>query len=127
MTWVTTEDVIAIHSVVIKVSGGIDGLRDGPGLDAAVNAPMQSFGGTDLFPTIIDKIARLGYGLASNHAFIDGNKRIGAIMTQLLLKWNGYKLSLKTGELAEMFISLADGKAGEKELHDWIETHLDPS
>ncbi|MBQ2661182.1 MAG: type II toxin-antitoxin system death-on-curing family toxin [Clostridia bacterium] len=60
------------------------------------------------------------YGLAANHAFIDGNKRIGAMMTQLLLKWNGYSLSLNPGELADMFISIADGKTSEKDLLQWI-------
>ena len=88
MIWVTAEDVVAIHSRIIQVSGGIDGLRDRAGLEAAIAAPLQSFGGEDLFPTDIEKIARIGFGLASNHAFIDGNKRIGAMVTQLLLKWN---------------------------------------
>lgn len=87
MIWVTAEDVVAIHSRIIQVSGGIDGLRDRAGLEAAIAAPLQSFGGEDLFPTDIEKIARIGFGLASNHAFIDGNKRIGAMVTQLLLKW----------------------------------------
>lgn len=59
----------------------------------------------------MEKIARLGYGLASNHAFLDGNKRIGAMMTQLLLRWNGYPLTLQPGELSDMFISLAAGTA----------------
>lgn len=76
MIWVTAEDVVAIHSRIIQVSGGIDGLRDRAGLEAAIAAPLQSFGGEDLFPTDIEKIARIGFGLASNHAFIDGNKRI---------------------------------------------------
>ena len=94
MIWVTAEDVVAIHSRIIQVSGGIDGLRDRAGLEAAIAAPLQSFGGEDLFPTDIEKIARIGFGLASNHAFIDGNKRIGAMVTQLLLKWNGYQFQL---------------------------------
>lgn len=72
MIWVTAEDVVAIHSRIIQVSGGIDGLRDRAGLEAAIAAPLQSFGGEDLFPTDIEKIARIGFGLASNHAFIDG-------------------------------------------------------
>lgn len=68
MIWVTAEDVVAIHSRIIQVSGGIDGLRDRAGLEAAIAAPLQSFGGEDLFPTDIEKIARIGFGLASNHA-----------------------------------------------------------
>lgn len=80
-------------------------------------------GGEDLFPSDIEKIARIGFGLASNHAFLDGNKRIGAMMTQLLLKWNGYQLRLKQGELADMFIAIADGTSDERDLLNWIQEH----
>ena len=90
MIWPTADDLINIHSVVIRKSGGLDGLRDRAGLEAAVSAPFQSFGGEDLYKSDLEKIARLGYGLAANHAFIDGNKRIGAMSVQLVLKWNGY-------------------------------------
>ena len=124
MIWISAEDVILIHSRVIEGSGGLDGLRDREGLEAAVSAPMQTFDGKELYPTDLEKIARLGFGLASNHAFVDGNKRIGAMMTQLLLKWNGYDLTLHTGELADMFIAIADGTAKEKDLLDWISKHL---
>ena len=124
MIWISAEDVILIHSRVIEGSGGLDGLRDRDGLEAAVAAPMQTFDGTELYPTDIEKIARLGFGLASNHAFVDGNKWIGAMMTQLLLKWNGYDLTLRSGELADMFIAIADGTAKEKDLLDWIHRHL---
>lgn len=125
MIWITADDVIQIHSRVIQRSGGMDGLRDRASLEAAISAPMQSFGGQDLYPTIVEKIARLGYGLASNHAFVDGNKRIGAMMTQLLLKWNGFQMSLRSGELADMFIAIADGSAKESDLLDWIQEHLE--
>lgn len=125
MIWITTDDVIQIHSRVIQRSGGMDGLRDRASLEAAVSAPMQSFGGQDLYPTTVEKIARLGYGLASNHAFVDGNKRIGAMMTQLLLKWNGFQMSLRSGELADMFIAIADGSAKESDLLAWIQEHLE--
>ena len=125
MIWITADDVIQIHSLVIQRSGGMDGLRDRASLEAAISAPMQSFGGEDLYPTIVEKIARLGYGLASNHAFVDGNKRIGAMMTQLLLKWNGFQMSLNSGELADMFIAIADGSAKESDLLDWIQEHLE--
>ena len=124
MIWISAEDVILIHSRVIEGSGGLDGLRDRDGLEAAVSAPMQTFDGKELYPTDLEKIARLGFGLASNHAFVDGNKRIGAMMTQLLLKWNGYDLALRSGELAEMFIAIANGAAKEKDLLDWLTEHL---
>lgn len=125
MIWVKTEDVIFIHRRIIQSTGGTDGLRDRAGLEAAIAAPLQSFAGQDFFPSDVEKIARLGYGLAANHAFLDGNKRIGAMMTQLLLKWNGYQLKLRQGELADMFISIADGNSGEEELLAWIQGHID--
>lgn len=124
MIWISAEDIILIHSRVIQGSGGLDGLRDSDGLEAAIAAPMQTFDGQELYPSDIEKIARLGFGLASNHAFVDGNKRIGAMMTQLLLKWNGYDLALRSGELAEMFIAIANGAAKEKDLLDWLTAHL---
>mgnify|MGYP002561513395 FL=1 len=124
MIWISTEDILLIHSRVIEGSGGLDGLRDRNGLEAAIAAPMQTFDGQELYPSDIEKIARLGFGLASNHAFVDGNKRISAMMTQLLLKWNGYDLTLRTGELADMFIAIADGSANGKDLLDWVYAHL---
>ena len=124
MIWISTEDILLIHSRVIEGSGGLDGLRDRNGLEAAIAAPMQTFDGQELYPSDIEKIARLGFGLASNHAFVDGNKRISAMMTQLLLKWNGYDLTLRTGELADMFIGIADGSANGKDLLDWVYAHL---
>lgn len=124
MVWITVEDAIMIHNRIIEATGGVDGLRDRAGLEAAVSAPLQSFGGVDLFPSKIEKIARVGFGLASNHAFLDGNKRIGAMLTQLMLKWNGYQLDLKQGELADMFIAIADGKKNDQDLLLWIQNHI---
>ena len=89
-----------------------------------MTAPLQSFEGRELFPSELEKIARLGYGLAANHAFVDGNKRIGAMLVQLLLKWNGYRLALREGELADMFLAIAAGNAGEQDLLVWIRAHL---
>lgn len=124
MIWVTAEDVILIHERIIQTSGGTSGLRDTSVLESAIAAPMQSFGGQDLYPTDLEKIARLGYGLAANHAFVDGNKRIGAMITQLLLAWNGYSMYLESGELAKMFLAIAAGTANEQDLLKWIRNHL---
>jgi len=124
MIWVTVDDVIRLHAQLIKTTGGLDGIRDQGILESAIAAPLQTFGGEELFHGTVEKIARLGYGLAKNHAFVDGNKRIGALMTQLLLKWNGYKLTLLAGELSDIFISIADGTSSESDLLHWIQKHL---
>lgn len=120
MIWTNAKQIIAIHSKVTGKTGGLDGLRDMSGLESALAAPMQTFGGEELFKTELEKIARLGFGLAANHAFIDGNKRIGAVMTQLLLKWNGYAPKLAVGELSDMFIGIAAGEKSEEDLLAWI-------
>lgn len=124
MIWPTTDDIIRLHTQIILTTGGLDGIRDRSVLEFAVAAPLQTFDGQELFADEIEKIARLGYGLAGNHAFIDGNKRIGALMVQLLLTWNRYELVLQTGELSDMFISVADGTADENDLLQWIQQHL---
>lgn len=124
MVWITLEQIIELHTLILKRSGGLDGVRDKGSLESAVAAPLQSFGGQDLFPGEVEKIARLGYGLASNHAFVDGNKRIGALATQLLLQWNGYHLSLRENELSGMFIAIADGRATEQDLLNWIKSKI---
>ena len=93
-------------------------------LESALNAPFRSFGNVEPFSSIQQKAARLGYELIKNHPFVDGNKRIGAMMTQLLLRWNGYPLTLQPGELSDMFISLAAGTADEQALLGWIRAHL---
>ena len=124
MIWVTAEDVIRLHGQVIRTTGGLDGIRDSSALESAISAPLQTFGGEELFSDVIAKIARLGYGLTRNHAFVDGNKRIGALAVQLLLKWNGYGLALKPGELSDMFLSVADGTSDADDLLQWIRQHV---
>ena len=81
-----------LHSELISATGGTDGVRDLGLLSSALNAPFQQFENTDLFPTIQQKAARLGYGLIKNHAFIDGNKRICAHVMLIFLEINGISL-----------------------------------
>ena len=77
MKKLTKEQVILLHHELIKETGGTDGIRDDGLLESALSAPFQSFDGVDSFPSIQQKAARLGFGLIKNHAFVDGNKRIG--------------------------------------------------
>ncbi|MBQ7370808.1 MAG: type II toxin-antitoxin system death-on-curing family toxin, partial [Blautia sp.] len=92
-----------LHGELIERYGGIHGVRDEGLLDAALNAPFQSFGGQDLFPTIPEKACRLGYGLVKNHPFHDGNKRIGALAMLVMLDLNHISLHTDSKELADLF------------------------
>lgn len=110
MKKLTKEQIIMLHSELIRETGGSDGLRDEGLLDSALNAPFQGFGDVDNFPSLQQKGARLGYGLICNHAFIDGNKRIGAHIMLLFLSLNGIELAYTQDELSNMVLDVASGK-----------------
>ena len=93
-------------------------------LESALAAPFQTFDGEELYPSIYQKAARLGFGLASNHAFIDGNKRIGAHAMLIFLLLNGIELKYGQEELSDLFLNIADSKAGYPETLVWIVQHL---
>ena len=77
MNMLTKQQILLLHSQLIRQSGGSDGIRDEGMLDSAINQPFQTFDDMELYPSIVDKAVRLGYGLITNHPFVDGNKRIG--------------------------------------------------
>lgn len=85
--------------------------------------PLQSYGGEDLYPTIIDKAVRLAFGLINNHPFIDGNKRIGTHAMLVFLALNDVELSYGDDELIDVIMSVAAGKTNEKALRAWISSH----
>lgn len=119
----STEKVLLLHKFLIQETGGSQGVRDVGLLDSAVNAAYATFDGQELFPTKEEKAAKIGYSLISNHAFVDGNKRIGMYIMLTFLEINGISLNLKEGETADVGLKLADGKYSEKELLDWIIEH----
>jgi death on curing protein len=77
MRYVSLQEIISLHSLLIAQSGGSSGLRDRGTLESAVAQPEASFGGQDLYPDLASKAAALGHALTQNHPFVDGNKRIG--------------------------------------------------
>ncbi|MCC8067212.1 MAG: type II toxin-antitoxin system death-on-curing family toxin [Clostridiales bacterium] len=123
MIILSKEQILLLHSQLLEETGGSDGIRDEGLLDSALNAPFQGFGNTDVFPSIQQKAARLGYGLVKNHAFIDGNKRIGAHAMLVFLALNKVELDYTQEELSEIFLQIAAGESGFEELLRWITSH----
>ena len=80
MTKLSKEQILLLHSMAIKKSGGLDSVRDNGLLDMALHAPFQTFESSELYPSIQSKAARLCFSIISNHPFIEGNKRIGILL-----------------------------------------------
>lgn len=92
-------------------------------LESALESPFQTFDGHDLYPSIIQKAARIGYSLVSNHSFIDGNKRIGIHIMLVFLAINGIDISCTQEDLIKIGLSLADGTMTFEELSAWLSSH----
>ena len=117
--------ILLLHSVLIAESGGSDGVRDEGLLDSAVNTPFQTFSGQDLYPTVLEKAVRLGFGLIRNHPFIDGNKRIGTHAMLVFLNLNSITLSYEDDELISTILSVSSGEMDADGLLKWIQQHID--
>lgn len=123
MIRLTTKQVISIHSSLIEVTGGTDGVRDMGLLESALETPFQTFDGKDLYPALIQKAARLGHSLVSNHPFVDGNKRIGIHTMLVFLTVNGIEIECTQKELIDVGLSLADGTMDAEKLLIWLSSH----
>jgi death-on-curing protein len=117
--WVLPEAVIAVHQILLAEHGGLLGIRDKALLDSALNRPKQRFAYDDQF-SIFDLAASYSYGLAKNHPFIDGNKRISLSVGALFLELNGYSLTAPEAEAVVIFERLAASDFSEEDLSTWF-------
>ncbi len=123
MMLLTVDEIQALHSKLIQKTGGLDGLRDMGLLESAVYSADNSFGDEEQYPTLEEKAARLAYAIVNNHAFLDGNKRIGVLTLLMTLKLNGIALNYTQQELIAVGLSLADGSFGYEDVLKWIRAH----
>lgn len=123
MILLTVDEIIELHTKLIARTGGSDGLRDLGLLESAVYSAQTSFGDEELYPTTSEKAARLMYALVSNHAFVDGNKRIGVFVMLMTLKLNGITIHYTQSELTGLGLSTASGKAKYEDILTWIQNH----
>ena len=107
-------EVIELHRRIVEESGGIQGIRDFGALESVLAQPRMSFGGQDLYPTVVEKAAALGSSIVQNHPFLDGNKRVGHASMEVMLVLNGFELSAPIEEQEAIVLSLAAGEVAQK-------------
>lgn len=123
MTGLNKDQIVLLHNAIYERYGGDHGVLNEGMLDSALQAPFQTFGGEELIPDIKEKIVRLAFGLIKNHAFRDGNKRIGALVLLVLLDLNGYKVKATNAEFADIIMGVAASEKDENDLLEWVEVH----
>ncbi|MCG7877612.1 MAG: type II toxin-antitoxin system death-on-curing family toxin [Candidatus Thiodiazotropha endolucinida] len=117
--WVLHEVVIAVHQSLLAEHGGAPGIRDESLLESALSRPRQRFEYSDE-PSIFDLAASYCYGLANNHPFVDGNKRIALTIAALFLELNGYSLTAPEPNAVVIIEELAAGNLSEDDLSSWF-------
>lgn len=123
MKLLSKRHILMLHHDLIQNYGGTEGMRDESLLDSAVNSPLQSFSGVDLYPTLLEKAVRLGFGLIKNHPMLDGNKRLGAHSMLTLLRINGVSLHWDQEDLINITLGIASGEKQYEDLLQWIISH----
>ena len=123
MKRITKSQVIKMQNILIQQTGGSKGIRDEGLLESALNTPFQTFDKEELYKTIPAKAAKLCYFIINNHAFVDGNKRIGILTMLVFLEMNSINIKCTDDELIELGLGLADGRIKEEELLGWILDH----
>lgn len=120
---ITKEQIFSLYEMLLQKTGGSSGVVNESLMDSAVNIIWQTFDGVELYPTLEEKGARLGYSLVRNHSFADGNKRIGILAMLTFLSVNGVEISCTDEELVETGLNLASGLMDSEALLAWLREH----
>ena len=117
------DKVKLLHQLLAEATGGSIGVRDEGLLDSALESAFSGFGAQEFYPSKEEKGARLGYALISNHAFVDGNRRIGIYIMLTFLEMNGIRIQCTDEELVHIGLSVADGSMKYEDLLQWVRDH----
>jgi death-on-curing protein len=117
------DKVLMLHQLIAQETGGSIGVRDEGLLESALEVAFSSFGGEEFYPSKEEKGARLGYNLISNHAFVDGNKRIGMYVMLTFLEVNGIHMDCTNDEVSTVGLAVASGEMDYDQLLDWVRNH----
>lgn len=123
MRYLTIAEVLEIYQRVMQQTGGLVGIRDLGALESAIVQPYMTFGGNELYPSLVEKAAALGFSLIQNHPFADGNKRTGHAAMESFLALNSYEINASTEEQVEIILSVASSKLSREDFAEWLSNH----
>ena len=119
----SSEKVKLLHQLMAEATGGSVGVRDEGLLDSAIEGAFATFDGVELYPSKEEKATKLGYSLISNHAFVDGNKRIGVYVMLSFLELNGIRIEATDEDVVALGLGAADGSMTQEDVLSWIKNH----
>ena len=125
MKYITLEQVLYFHDLLIREFGGASGVRDLKGLESAIYRPLVSFDGIEMYPDIYAKASVIMHGIIKNHPFVDGNKRTGMHSGLFYLRLNDIKIKTKKHEVSELAINISIDKISIKQTEIWLKQHTE--
>jgi death-on-curing protein len=127
MRYLSLSEVLILYRRVMAQSGGLVGIRDLEVLQSALVQPWQTFGGLELYPTLVEKAAALGFFIIRNHPFVDGNKRLGHAAMETFLILNGLEIDAPLVEQERLVLQVAAGRLDRRAFTAWLEAHVVPT
>ncbi|EKQ71161.1 death-on-curing family protein [Leptolyngbyaceae cyanobacterium JSC-12] len=125
--YLTLIEILELHRRILEQSGGASGIRDIGLLESAIAQPRMTFGGEDLYPSLLEKAAALGFSIIMNHPFVDGNKRTGHAATETFLVLNGLEISSSVDEQERLVLAIAAGELEREALVEWLQQNTTAS
>jgi len=122
--YLTLSEVLELHRRIIGQSGGALGILNLGALESALAQPRMTFGGSELYPSIVDKAAALGYSLIQNHPFLDGNKRTGHAAMEVFLLLNDCEIQAPVDDQERVILQVASGEMDRETFSLWLRDHV---
>lgn len=118
----TAEDIIRLHEIILRKTGGSGGLRDAGALALCAGRPLAAFGGKDMYPDVFSKAAAVLESIARNHPFVDGNKRTAFLTALYILEQNGYQTFFEQKDIELTVLRIVTKKPAIKKIAAWLES-----
>lgn len=124
MRYLTLNEILRLHEMIIAESGGALDLASLAALQSAVAQPQMTFGAEDLYPTVVDKAAAIAFSIVNNHPFMDGNKRTAHAAAEVFLLLNGFDIDASVDEQEYVMLGLAAGELDRERFTNWLREHV---